>query len=101
MNISPPETHLAPDPAPTEKVPPASSGRFPVEPIVNTDTVFALPLAVSRNCPLGSMAIATGWPLVENGLPVTADRFKGDGSIIYPVTAPELEGTYRNRFWGS
>src|SRR5215469_16228175 len=47
------------------------------------------------------MAIAMDWPLVANGLPVTAVRFKVDGSIRYPLTSPEVEVTYRNRFWGS
>jgi hypothetical protein len=47
------------------------------------------------------MAIATDWALVENGLPVTAVRFKVDGSMRYPLTSPEVEVTYRNRFWGS
>src|SRR4029077_950212 len=87
--------------APAAKGLPATSARAPLEPILNTDTVFALPLAVSTNCPLGSMAIATDWALVVNGLPVTAVSFKVDGSTRYPLTSPEADVTYRNRFWGS
>src|SRR5580765_569961 len=87
--------------APAAKGLPATSARAPLEPILNTDTVFALPLAVSTNCPLGSMATATEWALVENGLPVTAVSFRLDGSIRYPLISPELEATYRKRFLGS
>src|SRR5256885_14041342 len=91
----------APGSDPAENGLPATSVRAPVEPILNTDTVFALPLAVSTNCPLGSMAIMTDWALVANGLPPTAVSFKVDGSIRYPLISPEVEVTYRKRFWGS
>ena len=90
---------LVPDPA--VKGLPATADSAPYAPILNTDTVPALPLAVSTNCPLGSMAIATGWALVKNGLPVTGVKFKVDGLIRYPLTSPEVEVTYRKRFCGS
>jgi hypothetical protein len=49
--------------------------------MVNTDKVFALPLAVSTKCPLGSITIATDLALVANGLPLTGVRLEVDGSI--------------------
>jgi hypothetical protein len=87
--------------APEAKGLPATSARVPFEPILNTDTVFALPLAVRTNCPLGSIVIATGWALIGNGLPGTGVRFKVDESIAYPLTWPDVLDTYRNRFRGS
>jgi hypothetical protein len=65
----------------------------PVEPILKTDTVFALPLAVSTKCPLGSTVIATGLTLIRNGLPGTGVRFKVDEPIEYPLTSPEVLDT--------
>ncbi len=67
---------------------PATSVSAPLEPILKTDTVFALPLAVKTNCPLGSTEMPADSAALENGLPAMAVRFKVDATITYPLSSP-------------